>query len=100
MNAIFDSGLLWWITAIDVPVTSGLFWFIMRTRNECNAVINNLRDQLATFKIEVARHYASTAEMKDLEKRIVGHLLRIENKLDVTALKTESLKAKENMTHD
>ena len=100
MNTILDSGLLWWITVIDIPVMSGLFWFIMRTRHDYNAALNDLRDQLATFKIEVARHYASTAEMKDLEHRIVGHLLRIEKKLDVTALKTESLKAKENFAHD
>jgi hypothetical protein len=31
--------------------------------------------------------------MKDLETRIVSHLLRIESKLDRTALKTEALKA-------
>lgn len=52
-----------------------------------------LREALSSFKLEVAKNYAATADLKDLERRLVAHLLRIESKLDVTALKTESLKA-------
>jgi len=47
------------------------------------------------FKLEVAKTYASIMEMKDVEGRIVTHLLRIESKLDKTALKTEALSARE-----
>lgn len=91
MQTVLDSGLLWWISVIDIPVMSGLFWFILRTRREADIAMREINDSMATFKIEVARHYAPTAEMKDLEHRIVSHLLRIEKKLDTTALKTEAL---------
>ncbi len=101
---IFDSGLIWWITAVDIPALSALLWLIFQSRNEADEAIdtlhetldvrsNQLREALSAFKLEVAKSYASVTDMKDLETRIVSHLLRIEAKLDHTALKTESLKA-------
>ncbi|MCB1530913.1 MAG: hypothetical protein H6853_04850 [Rhodospirillales bacterium] len=104
MNTLFESGLVWWITAFDLPVISGMFWMIWRTRKECNDSLfhlhealelrsNQLREALSAFKLEVAKSYASVGDMKDLEFRIVGHLLRIESKLDRTALKAASLQA-------
>lgn len=101
---IFDSGLIWWITAVDLPALSGLLWLVFHSRAEANAAIDalhetvdvrssQLREALSAFKLEVAKSYASVTDMKDLESRIVSHLLRIEAKLDQTALKTESLKA-------
>ncbi len=106
MGTLLGSGLLWWITVIDIPAMSGLFWLIMRHRREHENTMrhmqelldvrcNQLREGLAGFKLEVARNYASTHEMKDLEDRLVAHLLRIESKLDKTALKTEALSAKD-----
>lgn len=86
---------IWWITAIDVPALGGLFWLIWRTRREYDAALRDLRDQLAAFKLEVAKSYAATGDVRELEKRLVGHLLRIESKLDTTAMKTEALRAKE-----
>lgn len=105
MKTILDSGLLWWITVIDIPALSALFWLVMRTRKENDTSLRRLhellevrcaqlRETLGSFKLEVAKNYASSGEMKDLENRIVDHLLRIEAKLDRTALKTEALKAK------
>jgi hypothetical protein len=81
-----------------------LVWLIFHSRGEANDAIdtlhetldvrsNQLREALSAFKLEVAKSYASVTDMKDLENRIVSHLLRIESKLDHTALKTESLKA-------
>ena len=104
MNMIFESGLIWWITAVDLPVMTGMFWLIFRMRGEAEEAIDTLhgtvemrsaqlREALSAFKLEVAKSYASVTDMKDLETRIVSHLLRIESKLDRTALKTESLKA-------
>ena len=101
---IFDSGLIWWITAVDLPALSGLLWLIFHSRGEAKDAIgtlhetldvrsNQLREALSAFKLEVAKSYASVGDMKDLENRIVSHLLRIESKLDQTALKAESLKA-------
>lgn len=104
MDTFFNSGLIWWITAIDLPVLSGLFWLIFKTRHDSEDAIDvlhetlevrssQLRESLSAFKLEVAKSYASVTDMKDLETRIVSHLLRIEAKLDRTALKTEALKA-------
>lgn len=105
METILDSGLLWWITVIDIPAMSALFWILMRHKRESDAALrqtqeilelrcHQLREGLAGFKLEVAKNYAAITEMKDLELRIVSHLLRIESKLDKTALKTEALAAK------
>ena len=104
MNTMIDSGLVWWITAVDLPVMSGLFWLTLKIRHEAESAIDTLyetldmrctqlREGLSGFKLEVAKSYASVGDLKDLENRIVSHLLRIESKLDQTALKTEALKA-------
>lgn len=102
---IFSEDLIWWITIVDMPAMAGLLWFIWRTRNESFDAIEHLqnchttrseqlREALSAFKLEVAKTYASHTDLHDLERRLVSHLLRIEAKLDVTALKTESVKAK------
>lgn len=101
----FSIDMVWWITVIDLPALSGLFWMIWKTRRdsqESDQQLRNviesrnaqLREALSAFKLEVAKNYAAVSDLKDLESRLVGHLLRIESKLDVTALKTEALNAK------
>jgi L-lysine 2,3-aminomutase len=103
MDMLLNSGLIWWITAVDIPVMTGLFWLISRNHQKADTAIDHLQEQidvrssqlreaLAAFKLEVAKSYASVMDMKDLESRIVAHLLRIESKLDQTALKTEALR--------
>ena len=97
--------LVWWITVFDLPAMAGLFGFIWRTRQICDEAIDELqvtldhrsdqlRDALNAFKLEVAKNYASHKDLRALETRLVEHLLRIEAKLDKTALKAEALKAK------
>lgn len=104
MYDFYESGLAWWVTVVDIPVMSGLFWLIWRTRREGEEAVDRLHDTLdvrtsqlreglSAFKLEVAKSYASVGDLKDLETRIVAHLLRIEAKLDHTALKTEALRA-------
>lgn len=104
MHDFFESGLAWWVTVVDIPALTGLFWLIWRTRREAEEAIDRLNDTLdvrtsqlreglSAFKLEVAKSYASVGDLKDLETRIVAHLLRIEAKLDRTALKTEALRA-------
>lgn len=103
MDTIFDSGLIWWITAIEIPALTGLFFLTQKIRKDADASIqrlqenldvrsSQLRETLSAFKLEVAKSYASVLDLKDLEGRIVSHLLRIESKLDQTALKTEALR--------
>lgn len=97
-----QNDLLWWITIIDLPALTGLLGLILKTRQDHDKAIKHLRDivdarnsqmreALAGFKLEVAKNYASITDMRELEGRLVGHLLRIEKKLDRTTLKTEAL---------
>ncbi len=100
-----SSDLLWWITVIDMPALGGLLIMIWRTRIDMNKSIDQvqsnlerrseqLRDALSSFKLEVAKNYASHKDLRSLETRLVEHLLRIEAKLDSTALKAASLEKK------
>lgn len=100
----FSIDLIWWITAVDLPALGGLLWMIWRVRGETNQAIDDLqltldrrcgqlREALHGFKLEVAKTYASQRDLRALEHRLVEHLLRIESKLDATALKAEGLKA-------
>jgi hypothetical protein len=81
-----------------------MFALLWRTRRECDTALRRLREivdarsaqmreALSSFKLEVAKGYASITDMKELETRLVSHLLRIEAKLDTTAMKTEALRA-------
>jgi hypothetical protein len=102
---LISQDLAWWITVFDLPAMAGLFWLIWRTRQDCDHSVHKLqclldhrsdqlRDALHAFKLEVAKNYASQSDLRELEARLVGHLLRIESKLDTTALKAEALGAK------
>ena len=95
---------VWWISVVDIPVMTGLFVLLNRYRNEADAGIERirqladtghaqLRESLAAYKLEVAKAYASISHLKDVERRVVSHLLRIEAKLDATAFKAESLRS-------
>ena len=111
---MFSQDLIWWVTAVDLPCLGGLFWLIRRTQKESSEALQHLRDivdarnaqlreALAAFKLEVAKGYASITDMRELEARLVGHLLRIEAKLDTTAMKTEALRGeriKGDFDHD
>ncbi len=88
------SDLNWWVTVIEIPALSSLFWLFWRNKNTVDWMIQQIRRDLMEFRIDVAQSYAQASDLKELEGRITSHLLRIEAKLDVTALKTEALKAR------
>ncbi|MCB1562892.1 MAG: hypothetical protein KDJ75_04890 [Alphaproteobacteria bacterium] len=101
---IFSQELIWWIGMFEFPVMGGLFWLIWRTRTEGENALSHvqslleqrstqLRDALSAFKLEVAKNYASHSDLRELEGRLTSHLLRIEAKLDTTALKAEAASA-------
>ena len=101
---MLSNDLEWWITAIELPVLSTLFWMVWRAKKESDTALQHLREMvearnaqmreaLSSFKLEVAKSYASITDLKELEVRLVSHLLRIEAKLDTTAMKTEALRA-------
>ncbi len=104
METILDSGMIWWITVIEIPVISTLFYMVFKARSTNEQSItelrgllelrsNQLKEYLSAFKLETARTYAYINDVKDVELRIVKHLLRIEEKLDKTAMKAEVLEA-------
>ena len=89
--------LIWWITVVELPALAGLFWFGWRNRRELETELSDaahesetglrwLRDSLAAYKLEVAKSYASIAYLKEVERRLTGHLVRIEDKLDSTRM--------------
>ncbi len=80
METILSSGVLWWITAIELPALAGLLALYMK-----------LRDAVVAEKLEAMRVFSTVSSVREIEQRLTSHLLRIEAKLDTTALKTESL---------
>jgi hypothetical protein len=72
---------------------AGLFWLNWRHRRDADDAIDDarhefetglsyLRDGLAAYKLEVAKSYASIPYLKEVERRLTAHLIRIENTLD------------------
>ena len=105
MQGITPDMILWWISVIEVPAMAALFALILKSRRDHDADldhirnimetrISQLRESLGAHKLEVARSYASHNDVREIEKRVIAHLLRIEAKLDQTALKAEAMHAK------
>ena len=83
---------MWWTTAIEVPVLGCLFWLIhhgrreseralLRIYREIQGNLSMVLDNLAQSKLETARFYATVTDLKDVEKRLTDHLLRLEARL-------------------
>jgi hypothetical protein len=87
----FDA--VWWVTAVELPVLGGLFWLISRARLDAEAAVEqvrraaeaglaDIREALAAYKLEVAKTYVSVDYLKDVERRLTDHLLRIDARLE------------------
>ena len=87
MTDLLPAQLSWWITAVDVPLITAFIAAFMQFRLAITRQIDDIRERFNAYKLEVAQNYASINHVKDLEARVVAHLLRIETKLDNTALK-------------
>jgi len=72
----------WWIAVIELPILSALFWMIWNSRREFENSLMKINQALAEHRIEVARTYAETRDLRIIENRLTAHLLRIEAKLD------------------
>lgn len=104
----FSEGLIWWVSVVELPALAGLLAMVWRVRGENGRAVDDLahtldlrcdqlREALHAFKLEVAKSYASRKDMGALESRIVDHLLRIEAKLDATALKAAEMQGKSHL---
>ncbi|WP_409727454.1 hypothetical protein [Pseudorhodoplanes sp.] len=80
MRTVMD--LQWWITVIGVPLVGALFWLRFHDRNETDAALRALKDELANYKLLVATSFVTATSMKELEGRIMSHLDKIEKKID------------------
>ena len=92
MNQEWTISWVWWITVIEIPAFGCLFWMLQQGRRESEAALLKLYreiqanlhvvlENLAQSKLEVARLYATIADLKDVEKRLTDHLLRLEARL-------------------
>ena len=72
----------WWMAVIELPILSALFWLIWNSRREFENGLMKVQQALADHRIEVARTYAETRDIRIIENRLTAHLLRIEAKLD------------------
>tara|TARA_R110002124_G_scaffold287365_1_gene474112 strand:- start:44529 stop:44849 length:321 start_codon:yes stop_codon:yes gene_type:complete len=100
--------LLWWVSVIDIPALTALFGLIWHVKQkgeeaviEMHRLVDNrvmqLREALSAHKLETAKSYARLSHVHALEDRLTSHLLRIEAKLDRTALKTEAFHPTKNV---
>jgi hypothetical protein len=89
--------LSWWITVVELPMLAALFWLIWHVRQESEEALDRvhhlsetaltqMRESLSAYKLEVAKTYVSVSYLKDIERRLTDHLLRIDAKLDGAAL--------------
>ena len=83
----------WWISVIEVPVVAALFRMIYTIKQDIqnriergdtrdSEAVARTREDLAEFKLEVARTYVPLSLIRDVDQRLSGHLLRIEGKLE------------------
>lgn len=82
MNDALIPTVLWWIVAVDVPLLTSFVMTALRFKRDLDVAVTSLREALTHYKLEVAQAYASIQQLKDLEARLVAHLLRIETKLE------------------
>ena len=85
--------MAWWITAVEAPIVGALFYMINGLRKDIEERINHgdqrdsdamhrTREDLAEFKLDVARTYVPLSLIRDVDRRLSQQLLRIEEKLD------------------
>lgn len=83
----------WWITAVEAPIVTALFWMLHGLRRDLqermdrsdqreSEAVSRTRDELAEFKLEVARTYVPLSLIRDVDRRLSQQLLRIEEKLE------------------
>lgn len=83
----------WWINAAQAPVMAGLYWLLHGIKRDLDKRIDRgdlrqldglsrTRDDLAAFKLEVARTYVPLSLIRDVDRRLSEQLLRIEAKIE------------------
>ena len=92
MGDEWNISFVWWITVVELPVFGSFFWLIHQGRREAERALlkvyseiqgnmSMVLENVACSKLEVARLYATIADLKDVEKRLTDHLLRLDTRL-------------------
>jgi hypothetical protein len=89
----------WIAAAVETPLMALLAWMLHSLRRSIaqgaemappvppdltqhQAALERTREELAAFKMEVARTYVPLSLIRDVDGRLTAHLIRIEQKLD------------------
>ena len=94
----------WWISVIEIPAVAALFHMLHGLRKDLNARIDRAderdsdalgrtREDLAAFKLEVARTYVPLSLIREVDRRLSQQLLRIEEKLEEVSRATTAAAA-------
>ncbi|MBY0335684.1 MAG: hypothetical protein K2X11_03680 [Acetobacteraceae bacterium] len=89
----FPAELAGWLDAVEAPVIAALFWMLHAFRRDFDQRVEHgdlrvsdglqrTREELAGFKIEVARTYVPLSLIRDVDQRLSEQLRRIEDRLD------------------
>lgn len=92
---------LWVLGMLDIPVfisflVAGIrFYKDVETRfaahqKHAEMMMLQCEKNIMDMRLQISNEYARVAVVQEIERRVVSHLLRIESKLDVTALKAEA----------
>ena len=99
----------WWVTAVEAPIVAALFYMVNGLRRDLqdrldrsdqreSDVVSRTRDELAEFKLEVARAYVPLSLIRDVDRRLSQHLLRIEEKLEEVKRCSLSTRSRDRMS--
>lgn len=66
------------VTLIEIPAFGVLFWMIIRSQKD----FEGLSKEFYNYKTEVAEKYSTAEKLEGVEKRLVEHLIRIEDRLE------------------
>jgi hypothetical protein len=103
----FDPQLL--LTAVEAPLVALLAWLLHSLRRalpdplhtepgaapDAASALSRAREELAAFKLEVARTYVPLSLIRDVDSRLSRQLLRIEAKLDEVARQAAAASARQ-----
>ncbi|WP_027285777.1 hypothetical protein [Rubritepida flocculans] len=84
-----DPGLLWWLVIAEAPMLVSVYWMLHGIRRDLDRPsarppdgLERTREDLAGFKLEVARTYVPLSLIREVDRRLTEQLLRIEEKLE------------------
>ena len=89
MTLRLSGGFLWWKSLLLPPWWSGLLRgqrtlsaALAKQRSDLDTALRDTAGEVARFRLEVVRGYATQSALRECEQRLAHQLLRMERKLD------------------